>query len=310
MFSRRKPSSQRCDKGVASGSAGFTILELLVSMSIMLVVGAIALSVAFGARRLYDSDSARMDLNQTVRTAADMITTEIRQAGESLPTDFPAVELVDSANGDRLVLRKALIETVLLSCTNRSPGNTRIRIGLTAGSGSCVIVADSDSDGYPDNVQEFHEYRMAHGDVSDELPNGYIFDPVTRAAEWLNITDEVDAGSGEWELVVDALTGNYPATNQPRVYLLDESRFDLSSGRLELRRDGSGTGLGVVEGVTDLQFSFLMQDSSTKTSFTNTDDWGQIQRIRLDLSAESALRQRTISRSLTTDVFPRAILSN
>ena len=310
MFSRRKPSSQRCDKGVASGSNGFTLLEVLVSMAIMLVAGAIAFSVAFGARRLYDADTARMDLNQSLRSATNMITNEIRQAGESLPPDFPAVELVNNAGGDRLILRKALIETVLQSCLDRTPGDTRIRVGLTAGSGNCVIVGDSDSDGYPDNVQEFREYRLANGDGSDELANGYIFDPVTGAAEWLNLVGEVDAGSDQWELDVDAISGTYPATNQPRVYLLDESRFDVGSGRLELRRDGSNTGLGVIQGVTDLQFSFLMQDGSTETSFDDTDDWIKIRRIRVDLSAEREMRDRTMSRALTTDAFPRAILSN
>ena len=173
-----------------------------------------------------------------------------------------------------------------------------------------MIVGDSDSDGYPDNVQEFREYRLANGDGSDELANGYIFDPVTRAGEWLNLVDEVDAGSDQWELDVDALSGTYPATNQPRVYLLDESRFDLSSGRIELRRNGSNTGLGVVEGITDFQFSFLMQDGSTETSFDNTDEWSQIQRVGIGLSGEREVRDRTISRVLNTRVFPRAILSN
>lgn len=310
MFSRRKPSSHRCDRVVESGSAGFTLLELLVSMTIMLVASAMAFSVAFGARRLYDADSARMDLNQALRSATNMITAEIRQAGESLPPDFPAVELVNSTDGDRLILRKALIEIVLQSCLDRVPGDTRIRVGLSAGSGNCVIVGDSDSDGYPDNVQEFREYRLANGDDSDELAIGYIFDPVSGAAEWLNIVDEADAGSDQWELVVDALGGTYPAGNQPRVYLLDETRYDLSSGRLELRRDGSNTGLGIVEGITDFQISFLMQDGSTETSFDNTDEWSQIRIIRLDLSAEREMRDRTLSRALTTDVFPRAILSN
>jgi len=279
-------------------------------MTIMLVASAMAFSVAFGARRLYDADSARMDLNQALRSATNMITAEIRQAGESLPPDFPAVELVNSTDGDRLILRKALIEIVLQSCLDRVPGDTRVRVGLSAGSGNCAIVGDSDSDGYPDNVQEFREYRLANGDDSDELANGYIFDPVTGAAEWLNIVDEADAGSNQWELVVDSLGGTYPALNQPRVYLLDETRYDLSSGRLELRRDGSNTGLGIVEGITDFQISFLMQDGSTETSFDNTDEWSQIRLIRLDLSGEREMRDRTLSRTLTSDIFPRAILSN
>ena len=125
MFSKRKPSSRSCDSGVASGSAGVTLIEMLVSMTIMLTAGAIAFSVAFGARRLYDADSARMDLNQSLRSATDMITTEIRQAGESLPPDFPAVELVNNAGGDRLILRKALIG-IVLSPASTGPPATRV----------------------------------------------------------------------------------------------------------------------------------------------------------------------------------------
>ena len=79
---------------------------------------------------------------------------------------------------------------------------------------------------------------------------------------------------------------------------------------LELRRDGATTGLGIADEITDFQISFLMQDASTVTSFAATDDWSQIQRMQFTIGAERAIRNRTMTREMTADVFPRAILSN
>lgn len=292
--------------------AGFTIIELLLSMSILLVASAIAFSVAFGARRLYNADAARTDLNETMRSAIDLVITEIRQAGEGLPADFPAFELQSNANGDTLILRKGLVETVLQSCEDTSAGNQRVFIATPSGSGNCAESADLDTDGWPDNLQVFREYRLEHGDASDELENGFLFDPTNGATEWLQLQSEEEYEPNKWSVNVDPLTASFPAANQVRLYLLDETRFELdsSTGILRMKRNGSTTVQGIVDQIANFQVEFLMQDGSTVTSFASSDDWKEVQRVRFTLSAAREVGNRTITRSITADAFPRAILSN
>ena len=95
------------------------------------------------------------------------------------------------------------------------------------------------------------------------LPNGYIYDPTTRQGEYFAFeNEELDGGTAGWFLRLSGggLAGGYPAVNQPRIYLLDESRYDLSSGSIELRRDGDCRPPRwlVVDGVTDFQVAILL----------------------------------------------------
>lgn len=312
--SKQRPFSRSCDE-VGPGSAGYTLLELLLAMTIMLIASAMALSAAFGARRLYDADAARNELNQTLRSATDMIAAEVRQTAERLPTDFPAVELVDSVAGDRLTLRRHLVETTLQSCTNLAIAAVRIDVGLPAGVANCSILADNDGDGFPDNIQEFREYRLANGtDTSPKvLTQGYIYDPGTRLGEWFSFeNEELDTGNGRWFLRLSAgLAGSYPAANQPRIYILDETRYDLTARTIELRRNGVvGAPLGVIDEIDEFQVALLLQDSTIVTAFTVNDDWSQIQSVQLQLAGQRTVRNRTVTRTMTADILPRNILSH
>lgn len=284
-------------------------------MSLMLIGGAMAFNAAFGARELYDADVARNDLNQDLRSVVDMIATETRESGERLPPDFPAIELTDNTSGDRLILRRNLVEATLLSCEDLTVSATKIVVALPAGVGNCSIVADNDADGFPDNIQEYREHRLRYGEGTGPivLPTGYIHDPITRQGEYFSFeNEEVGGGTGEWYLRLSGggLGNGYPAVNQPRIYILHEARYDLSSGTLELRRNGvAGTAFAVADGVTGFQVTLALQDSTSVSSFTANDDWSRIQSVQIQMTGERRVRDRIVSRALTASVFPRNILS-
>ena len=65
-------------------SSGFSMLELLVGMTVAFVVMSAALGVALSARDLFRSDQARAGLNQDLRSAKQLLVTDLRQAGERL----------------------------------------------------------------------------------------------------------------------------------------------------------------------------------------------------------------------------------
>lgn len=66
--------------------AGFTLLELLVAMSLFVVLITIASTVFINTRRLVNADSGAVSSTQNVRSAVDIMAADIRQAGENLST--------------------------------------------------------------------------------------------------------------------------------------------------------------------------------------------------------------------------------
>ena len=66
-------------------SKGFTLTELLVSLSIMGFVSGVALTVALSSHDTFETDQNRTDLNQNLRSGMDLLGNNIRQAGERLP---------------------------------------------------------------------------------------------------------------------------------------------------------------------------------------------------------------------------------
>jgi prepilin-type N-terminal cleavage/methylation domain-containing protein len=62
-------------------SRGFTLLELLISMAVMLVVSAAAFSLLNACQRSYGSTTLKADMNSSARSAVELLTQEIGQAG-------------------------------------------------------------------------------------------------------------------------------------------------------------------------------------------------------------------------------------
>ncbi len=92
---------------------GFTLVEILVALGIASLLLGVILSTTLGHRRLYVLDQNRTAANQNLRAALDILVADLRQAGERLPLDFPAVEV---RNGTELVLRRNLFDVVLSLC--------------------------------------------------------------------------------------------------------------------------------------------------------------------------------------------------
>ena len=61
-------------------SAGYTLVEMLVALSIFAILGAIVMSTILGARQAADSTRLTSDLNEEARVALNRISRELRQA--------------------------------------------------------------------------------------------------------------------------------------------------------------------------------------------------------------------------------------
>jgi type II secretory pathway pseudopilin PulG len=71
--------------------AGFTVIELLISMAMTLAVMAAALSLAQPAQAAFRVQLEAIDLNQRLRAAADALTRDLLMAGSGLAPGVAAV---------------------------------------------------------------------------------------------------------------------------------------------------------------------------------------------------------------------------
>lgn len=276
-------------------------------MTVMLAITGAALSLSLSSRKLYEADEARTRLNQKLRTGLDMVGADLRQAGERLPDDFPAIEIVDGAAGasDELILRRNLLDVVLPLCEDHTTPDNRIYIAdATTPAPGCAPLPDDDFDGWPDNLGAWRAYRLANGGAL----RIYIYDPVNRRGEYLNYRVEDAPGLfirrwlGTWQF-------NYLVANQCRIYILEERRYRLSADLLQLVINAAGQPFNVVDGVEGFQALANFQDGTQQASLGVADIWSSLRSIQIDLAGTADYRQQELERSVSTEFFPRNVLS-
>ena len=287
-------------------AAGFSLLELLVSMTVMLAISGAALSLSLSSRRLYEADEARTRLNQSLRAGLDLIGTDVRQAGERLPDDFPALEIINGGDGasDIVVVRRNLIDTVLPVCEDVAGSAQKVHV-QQAGVLGCEPLPDANGDGWSDNIETWHEWRVDHGGTV----RAYIYSPVKRLGEFFSYVDDdpthpyLERDGGEW-------VNNYEAEDQCRLYVLEERRYLLSEGLLHMIVDGEPDApLNVVDGIVDFQVLARFSDGTEQETLGPADLWSDLRSIEIALAGETELRGQPIQRRISTDFFPRNVLS-
>ncbi len=308
MCTSWKPSTRAC-------SDGFSLVELLVSLALASVVGAGVMTLALDARNVFEQDQRRATVNQNLRSGMDLMGIDVRQAGERLPGDAPAVEVTNGTSGaaDSLVLRRNLLDYVLPLCKDINAGTSAdsVFVGKKKITGAvppgCSPVPDSDHDGWPDNLQAWRAYRIANG--GSVL--AYIHNPVTGNGEFFpydaedNSTFHIHRGNGvAWQY-------DYAMNQNPRVYLIEQKRYRLSGDTLQcILNENTSAALNLVNHLKDFQVRALLDDGSVLTSMTATTPWTRLYALELRLEGTETFGKRTIDRTLVSRFFPRNILSN
>lgn len=297
--------SRSCVDGAAS--RGFTLLEVLVASGLSLGLMAMVLSSVLSNRRLYREDLVRTKINQNLRSAFDVLGADLREAGENLVPTFPAVELIDGAAGapDQLVIRRNLLDEVLKVCSSIGPSYTvssQIYFGNSSGA-----IPGCDYSSLLQNYTNWREHRIEKGGTT----KAYIYDSGARAGEFFNYISEVDTGSQFYLTTGTSSWSNDYTTVTGAVYMLEEWHYSLNGGVLQLViDDDTSNPMNVVSELTNFQVTLTMNDGSTRTAFAATDDWTDIQAIRVALTGSDTAAGRQIVRTMTQDFFPRNILSH
>ncbi len=95
-------------------SRGFTLIEVLISMMITIIVMGAVFALLTRGQRSFQREPQVADLQQSARTALDMISRDILQAGAGLPPEFPSITPpeVSSGVGDQGVGNPDVLEII------------------------------------------------------------------------------------------------------------------------------------------------------------------------------------------------------
>jgi prepilin-type N-terminal cleavage/methylation domain-containing protein len=137
-------------------SKGFTLIELIVGLSIMLIVGGLAMNALIQASTSFNKDKRSIDSSQNMSTILEMIGNDIKQSGENInDRNFPTIEfkIVDTSDtidkdgnplpvdirpkvgSSKIIVRRALTEPLTLCESIAAPSDPTTM--------TSIIVADN-----------------------------------------------------------------------------------------------------------------------------------------------------------------------
>ena len=299
---------------------GFTLVEILVALGIASLLLGVILSTTLGHRRLNALDQNRTAANQNLRAALDILVADLRQAGERLPPDFPAVEV---RNGTELVLRRNLFDVVLSLCDRNGISGDQDNIPVadrnppeeasTEYIEACRF-RDEDENGLDDRIDAWRNYRCGlDGDPACQTDNGgevvrvYIHDPSTGRGEWFDYDGEDDGEDGSGVRIHRGNPGRWQNSYGPlsRLYILEERRYFLSGTVLNLAENGGG-GRGLVGDVVSLQIK-ARAGNSTYINFPPPGvSWTSLEYVEVTVKS----RLGNVERALSTQAVPRNVFSH
>ncbi|MBX7138200.1 MAG: prepilin-type N-terminal cleavage/methylation domain-containing protein [Oligoflexia bacterium] len=287
-------------------SSGFTLVELLVSMGLTAVVMTLVLSGVLAFRTGYYQDIVRTRINGNLRSAMDIISMNVRQAGENLQSNFPAIILTNgsASAADTLKLRRNLVPEILTLCTTIAAGASTLAVSsASTANAECV----------PANVAPLYTVFEGLRNSNGGSMRVFIYDRSTRTGEFVDYSLGTFAG-GQYSITISAAQHAYTQLNTG-VYIVEEYAFEVDAAQKTLNLyidDQRDTPQAVAFGVTNFQVSLEMSDHTTLSAFTQssgTQDWKDIEQIDLTLNGEDSYRGETITSSISAQYFPRNVLS-
>jgi type IV pilus assembly protein PilW len=281
-------------------------------MAVAAFVMAAALSITLSSRKIYEADQGRTDVNQNLRGALDLVGIDLRQAGERLPADFPALEVVNGADGapDTMIVRRNLLNSILPVCEQIDAGSTSDDVRVVDSGAfppqGCDPVPDDNGDGWPDNIEEWRTYRDAHGGSIQ----AYVYNPVARQGEFFEYDGEGATDDYFNRGDSDGWHYTYTVAEMCRVYLIEERTFRLDQGVLQyVPGNYPANPINLVDNLTDFQINAVFSDGTIQPSLAPADDWRDLRAIEITVSGQVQVRQTTMDRTLSARFFPRNILS-
>jgi type IV pilus assembly protein PilW len=298
---------------------GLTLVELMVSMVLGLVVIGGAVSLTLANRQSYQTNEGLSQLQESARTAFELISRDLRQAGVSgcdnqgrianvLDTsggtewwmDWFGINGLDDAEvsaapfgtdrGERVDGTDAVqlqgVQGIALSVDTHEPVGATMEINAAAtdiAAGDVLIACDFD------HAAIFQVSAYDSGDV--ELTHDTGVGTPGNCSRGLGFPTDCSTVTGNpYEFDRNSQLGRFFATDW---YVGQTQRAEEGGRALFRRRLGpGGTELTeeIVAGVTDLQISYRLADTDdfVAASTLNPADWEDVNAVRIELTTESA----------------------
>lgn len=141
---------QNFSKGNKS-DRGFTLIELIVGMAILLIVGGLAMNAFVQASISFNKDKKSIDSNQNSSAILELIGSDIKESGENIyATNFPTIEfkLVDASEptlklgSSKVTIRRALTNPLTLCESIPANNDPTARTTLVVADNTSTTVSD------------------------------------------------------------------------------------------------------------------------------------------------------------------------
>ncbi|GGS10255.1 type II secretion system protein [Deinococcus sedimenti] len=290
--------------------SGFTLTELLIVMAVSGIVMTALLNLVFSSQRMYQADMARVAVNQNASVALTAMTNDLRQAGERMTRDVPALLVSGSKGSETITMRRSILDAVLPVCKDVKAGTATDVVFVSKKGGG---KADKYPDGCKDTstelgLDEWKAYRIKQGGKVD----AYIYDPVTKVGEMFvydaedNSGQHIHRGGGKW-------LNDYEADHSPRLYIMEEVSYQ-QDGTYLTRKVGTGDAVRYLPGVTEFDIQPFVLQSGTPTVVTGSFPtspltWKDLYRLDIVLTAQQKVGTSTGTRTFTSSFVPRNVFS-
>ena len=129
---------------------GFTLIELIVGLSIMLIVSGLAMNALVEANAGFSKDKKNIESSQNMSVILEMIGNDIKQAGENInDNNFPTIEFITNtdsgsmSNSSKIIVRSALIDPLTLCESIPANADATIKSSLVVADNAPATVAAS-----------------------------------------------------------------------------------------------------------------------------------------------------------------------
>ncbi len=133
---------------------GFTLLELIFGLTIMIIVGGLAMNAFIETSTSFNKDKKNIDSSQNLSAILEMIGNDIKQSGELIgDSKFPTIEFAPNADAgsmsgsSKITIRRAVSEPLTLCQAIVAPTDpTTITTLLVADNTTATVTASANCD--------------------------------------------------------------------------------------------------------------------------------------------------------------------
>jgi type II secretory pathway pseudopilin PulG len=303
---------------------GLTILELLVGMLLLMIILGVVLTTTISTMGLYRKDQSRIGANRNSRSTLDIVNSDIRQAGERLNSDFPAIQISQDGSGNSvLTLRRGLLDSPLPVC---APLPNVLGIYVNANNPAAVPFTGGVSNlpaACSTGTQDLSAWiaQIAAGVVS-----GYVFDTADGRGSHVTLTGTSTSGA-LLKTQLMQFTGSVSAFDPVkinaaaperdiRLYLIEERQYTVSGGKLMLGVNGKAALAATPRVVSFKTVPYLKGTPPAPPTlaalpFPGVDgtgkpkNWKNLAYLDLSMTVTEGSGTNTVQRTLTQRLTPR-----